>query len=393
MRMSQTRTNRNKVPHRPAQTIRTWGGFSLIELMVALSVFLVVGGAAVALIRRHAPLFNTAQNQTTMNITLRNAVAQLQMEVVNAGTGFAGATPTTFSPIGATFTKAAIPNCNATANYVAGCFDRLSLVSVDTSLPQLRPWADVNSITGATVPPTPVDTTNTTFYLTSPLGGTKAQYDAWAKQLTAGSELMFVKGGTDVPSISIIVLSADAVSSGTYIQVTTNAGTKTLNNCVNEAGVQAPATGIPPAVDPLQIYDDGECYRFTGSFDSSLDYVIRVFASATYSVDTSVAGNPKLIRTGATGGIDVIAEQIVGFSVGAWSNWRPNVGAPPVGYASDPASFKNDWASIRSLQIQLIARTQPNSDNPSSFKNSYDQGPYQVQGISVVINPRNLNTN
>ncbi len=73
-------------------------GFSLIELMVAMSVFMIVGGAAIALVRRHMPLFNSAQNQTNLNITLRNAVAQFQMEVVNAGTGFAGATPTLFRP-------------------------------------------------------------------------------------------------------------------------------------------------------------------------------------------------------------------------------------------------------------------------------------------------------
>ena len=72
---------------RPARRKKPARGFSLVELMVAMSVFLIVGGAAVALVRRHAPLFNSAQNQAGLNITLRNAVAQLQMEVVNAGTG------------------------------------------------------------------------------------------------------------------------------------------------------------------------------------------------------------------------------------------------------------------------------------------------------------------
>jgi hypothetical protein len=43
----------------------------------------------------------------------------------------------------------------------------------------------------------------------------------------------------------------------------------------------------------------------------------------------------------------------------------------------------------------LIARATPNSDNSNgtNFTNTYDQGPYQVQGVSVVINPRNLNSN
>lgn len=368
-----------------------WSGFSLIELMVALAVFLIVGGAAVSLVRRHTPLFNTAQNQAGLNITLRNAVAQLQMEVVNAGTGFSGATPSTFSPIGATITKAAVPNCNATANYVAGCFDRLSLIAVDTSLPPLAPWGDTGLSTNA-------DTSNTTLYLSNPLGGTPAQYDAWAKALPAETELMFVQGGTDVPSIALVVLKDPAVSKGNYIQITTTSATQTINNCHDETNtvMPNPVTGIPSEPDPLGIYDfiqNGECYRFTGNFNGQLDHVVRLFASASYSVDTTVPANPKLVRISATGAQDVIAEQIVGFSVGAWSNWRAAAGAPPVGYTMDPTNFKSDWASIRSLQIQLIARTTPNSDNPSNFKNSYDQGPYQVQGISVVINPRNLNTN
>ena len=391
MKINQRSSNSGQRTRRSPEKTTPWSGFSLLELLVAMSVFLVVGGAAVSLVRKHAPLFNNAQNQTGLNIALRNAVAQLQMEVVNAGTGFAGATPTTFSPIGATITKATTPNCNATANYVASCFDRLSLISVDTSLPPLAPWGDAGLTTNA-------DTTNTTLYLSNPLGGTAAQYSAWAKPLIAGTELMFVQGGTDVPSIALVVLKVDAVPNGNSIQITTTNPTQTLNNCRDETDtvIPTPITGIPPGPDPLGIYDfiqNGECYRFTGNFNGQLDHVVRLFASASYSVDTSVAGNPKLVRTGSTGAQDVIAEQIVGFTVGAWSNWRPGTLAPAVGYTTDPANFKSDWASVRSLQIQLIARTPPNSDNPSNFRNNYDQGPYQVQGISVVINPRNLNTN
>src|ERR1700749_1808544 len=81
-------------------------GFSLIELMVAMSLFLVIGGAVVALIRRHVPLFNTAQNQASLNVSLRNAVAQLQMEVVNAGSSYSATNPMPFWPIGATITPA-----------------------------------------------------------------------------------------------------------------------------------------------------------------------------------------------------------------------------------------------------------------------------------------------
>jgi hypothetical protein len=349
--------------------------------MVAMGVFLIVGGAAVSLVRRHVPLFNTAQNQTNLNITLRNAVAQLQMEVVNAGTGFAnGAAPVAFSPMGATIKKAANPACRLAAVYGPNCFDQLKLISVDGSVPALAPSSNAAGTAG-------IDTTAAgPIFLTfpgNPAGATPAQYAAWAASLTAGTELMLVQGGTDItsptgqPSISIIVLGAPAVVNGSSIQLTPAA----------VAGVAGCAFG--PLVDPLNIYDPAECPRFANSFKPGLDYVVKLISGATYSVDATNPANPKLVRTDAAGNQDIIAEQIIGFTVGAWSSQK----AGGAGYTTNPADYNSDWASIRSIQIQLVARAAPNSDNPSTFQNAYDQGSYQVQGMSVVINPRNLNTN
>jgi prepilin-type N-terminal cleavage/methylation domain-containing protein len=385
---SQTSANhysRQQTGRKPAS------GFSLLELMIAMGVFLIVGGAAVSLVRRHMPLFNTAQNQTTLNISLRNAVAQLQMEVVNAGTGFAAAAPVAFSPMGATITKAANPNCRATANYIAGCFDQLSLISVDGNLPPLAPSADA---LGAVA----IDTTTTNvIFLTmpgNPAAATPAQYLAWAGSLKAGTELMFVQGGTDVgpagqPSISIIVLQIDAVPVGNSIQLTTTGATLANVACPNAGNV----SGIPAALDPLKLYDIGECGRFTGKFSPGLDYAVKLVAGATYSVDATTPANPKLVRTDPAGKQDIIAEQIIGFTVGAWSSQRVVGGLIAPGYTTNPADYKSDWASVRSIQVQLVARATPNTDNPSTFQNAYDQGTYQVQGMSVVINPRNLNSN
>jgi type II secretory pathway pseudopilin PulG len=369
-------------------------GFSLVELMVAMSVFMVVGGAAIALVRKHMPLFNSAQNQTNLNITLRNAVAQFQMEVVNAGTGFAGSTATTFSPMGVTISKATSTACKTTATYVAACFDQFTLISVDSTLPLLAP-------TDSTLIGT-ADTSKSPLFLINPAGGTAANYTAWAALIPAGTELMFVQGGTDIPAgqalISIVTVAS--VTSGTNnIQITTTSQNKTVS-CA--AGTFAPgqASGTPDTTDILQdhlrIYDAAECGRFTGTFNPGLDYVVKLIAGATYSVDASNPANPKLVRTNAAGTQDVIAEQIIGFTVGAWSSQKcpsPCAGAPTPGYTTDPLDYGKDWASIRSLQVQLVARATPNSDNPSAFQNAYDGGNYQVQGVSVVVNPRNLNTN
>jgi Tfp pilus assembly protein PilW len=409
--MSNSNKASNQIPKNLLR-YKTVAGFSLIELMVAMSLFMIVGGAAIALVRRHMPLFNTAQNQTNLNISLRNAVAQLQMEVVNAGTGFTSA-PTAFSPMGATISKAQTPGCNTASTpavYTTLCFDTLNLISVDNSIPLLSPYGDAGLTTNA-------DTSKggSIYLSSSDTTVTAANYAAWAALLPKGTELMFVQGGTGIPSISIIVLGANAVPNANSIQITANQGTQTGVACtpkdengnpVLDANNQPitsvngtptpdpnPADIASPANDLLKLYDLAECGRFTASFNPKLDYVVKLIKSASYSVDATNPANPKLIRTSATGTQDVIAEQIIGFTVGAWSSQKVVAGAINPGYSTNPNDFNSDWASVRSLQIQIVARATPNSDNPSTFQNAYDQGSYQVQGISVVVNPRNLNTN
>jgi hypothetical protein len=55
--------------------------------------------------------------------------------------------------------------------------------------------------------------------------------------------------------------------------------------------------------------------------------------------------------------------------------------------------YKNDWTEIRALRISLLGRTSPSTDVNNHYKNTYDQGPYKIEGISVTINPRNLSMN
>jgi hypothetical protein len=264
------------------------------------------------------------------------------------------------------------------------------LIDADTNLPALAPSLDA---AGTTTMDTNASATLFLTFPGNPALATTAQYDAWAALLTRGTEIMLVQGGTDMvagqPSITVVVVGPGGASrSGNSVSVPITQ-TTTLNTCPNGAGTVA-ISGIP-ATDPLNIYDAGECLRFTNKFNPSLDYAIKLNAT-TYSVDGTDNTNPKLIRTSPTGAQDVIAEQIVGFNVGAWSSiFNGGTG----GYSHKPADYNSDWASVRSLQIQLIARATPSSDNnnSSNFVNTYDGGPYQVQGVSVVINPRNLNTN
>src|ERR1035438_4249823 len=116
-------------------------GFSLMELMVAMAVFLVVGGAAVDLFRKHVPLFSQQQSQTAVNVAMRNAAAQMQIDLANAGSGYYAGINIPAWPIGLTIVNPAVgaPCFTAPSTYGAGCFDTLNIISADPSTPPANP--------------------------------------------------------------------------------------------------------------------------------------------------------------------------------------------------------------------------------------------------------------
>src|SRR5256885_1347617 len=63
-------------------------GFSLVELMLALSLFLVISSAAFSLFAKEETTFLHQQAIAGTNIALRNSSAQLQMDLYNAGTAY-----------------------------------------------------------------------------------------------------------------------------------------------------------------------------------------------------------------------------------------------------------------------------------------------------------------
>lgn len=358
---------------------KAWAGFTLVELMVAMAVFMVVGGAAVGLIKQHLPLYTSEQNQAALNVGIRNAVAQMQMDVVNAGSGFYPGANMPFFPVGITISNAGTTSCfNATTFAYSGCFDRLNVITADDTIPPAHPSG--NALGTATV-----DTTSTTLFLTFPgvtPTPTAANLATWASTFVAGTELLLIQGGTDfsnsTPRMTTVTLtSAVGTVSGNAIQVT---HTATL------------AGGVPAVLpDPLGIITSGDSDQLTNSFDPAQDYVIRLSA-ITYGIDaTSDPSNPKLVRvsygSALAGAQNVIAEQIIGFKVGAWNTFTNSYiydSTLPKGLTG----YGGDWTSIRAVRIDLTARAAPNS--ASKFRNGLDGGPYQVQKISVVINPRNL---
>jgi prepilin-type N-terminal cleavage/methylation domain-containing protein len=347
-------------------------GFSLVELMMAMAVFLVVGAAAVGVVRRHAPLFASQQNQAGLNIAMRNVVAQMQIDVVNGGSGYYPGANTPDWPIGITIAIAGPAKCvdPAATDYV-GCTDALSVIEADSTMPVAKPSLNSDG-TGI------ADTKAQDLYLTFAVPPPAAKLTEWAASFKVGDQILLKQGTSSQPKLSTVVLDQPADVNGSSIHIHHRS-----------SSVTTPVL-CPPALaaDTLGIYDKAECAKFQDTFDPATDYVLRLSAITYYIDNTTEPTNPKLIRrVGLTGNRDVIAEQIIGFKVSAWSStWSPNTNT----YSLDPADYSSDWTTVKAVRIVLTGRTPPNSDATTTFRNSVDGGPYQVQAVSVVINPRNL---
>jgi len=334
-------------------------GFSLVELMVAMAIFLVVGGAAVELAKRHVPLFTSQQNQTGLNLAMRNGVAQMQIDVVNAGTGYYQGVNIPSWPIGITVLNSAPgTGCfDAAANtYTSTCFDTLNVIAMDQNTPPSNP-SDI----GANC----VSTTSSSLFVT-PVGATTLTQ--LAADFHTGDQLLLVK--SDGSQMTTTILTSDGLVTGGKVKL-----------AHNPTGVDGTNT---TSADPLALSNTADSNKLGTQFCNT-DWVLKL-SPITYSVDASDPTDPKLVRT-QNGQPSVIAEQIIGFKVGAsiWNGTTDNT------YSFDAASYNHDWSLIRSVRVSMIGRTQ--SDMGNTFRNSFDGGPYKIQSISVVINPRNLSMN
>lgn len=358
-------THRNEVASRTGNSGCHARGFTLLELMITMAVFLVVGGAAVSLVARHVPVFTTEQNQAALNFGLRNAVTQMQIDVANAGEGYYQAADTAGWPIGITVkNQQNTTGCwNATTLvYSASCFDTINIIASDRSTPPSHPS---NSSGGV------VSTTSTTDLYLTPTGTTTlAQLAGYYKQ---NDQILLVSN--DGTQMTTAKLTADAVVSGAYV--------KLVHTQTTAGGINASTTN-----DPYSISTNVDASGLTDTFDNN-DWVIKL-APITYSVDTSNATNPRLMRaqaatSGSAATNDVIAEQVVGFKVGV-SQWNGTTDQPYV-YNSWTYSTP-DFTKVRAVRVTVIGRTPPDISN--RYRNSFDGGPYKIEAVSVVVNPRNL---
>lgn len=342
-------------------------GFTLLELMVSLGVFLVVAGTAFTLFSSHAPLFSRQQNLAGLNVTLRNAVTQMQLDVVNAGNGYYPGADVPSWPIGLTVNNSQ-PNgaCfdPVTHNYSASCFDTLNVITVDPNVPPAHPnppgsscvSTDTSSVLKVDVPPT--------------WTGTAASF---ASSFHTGDQLLLIK--SDGSQMATTILTKDGAV----------AGASGVNLDHNPTGTAA--------ADPFGVtaYAAVNGSNKLGNQFCQGDWMLKI-SWVSYFVDATDPTNPKLVRQVAGSAPEIVAEQVIGFKIGATL-----VNGTPTGAPYDFQNFNYvgyDPSEIRSLLVSVIARSDPRQvGNDLNYRNSFDGGNYQIQSLSAVINPRNLSMN
>lgn len=359
-------------------------GFTLIELMLSVAIFLVVAGAAMSLFKQHANAFPEQQNLSSVNIGLRNSLSMMQMDVVNAGTGYYTTADISSWPTGVTIkNNVAGSNCynSATFTYTSTCFDVLTVISPDQTA---FPGHPDNGAGGCVL------SSSGTVQMTAPTGVSLTSLAAGFKN---NDQVLFMHNGasgnpnTPPMQMTTAKLSADGSVVGARVQLTFGA-----TNTDGSNGTTNDKYGLTTNVDPT-------LGTLTNQFCPSTDWVVKL-NPIIYQVDASNPADPQLTRTQGTS-TTVIADQIIGFKVGASLYNDTSVTSGTYNYNASSYTRNSSTACgycfdlVRSVRISLIGRTPPNQviKYRSVYTNAFDGGPYRIQSASAIINPRNLSMN
>jgi type II secretory pathway pseudopilin PulG len=141
------------------------------------------------------------------------------------------------------------------------------------------------------------------------------------------------------------------------------------------------------------------------------DWIIKLSPIKYYAKQNSDPNNPWQLIRWQNGIESVVMDQLLGFKIGA-NTWDSQSDQSMGGYSSPYYNYQAstyciggngvdctgtggiaqgyNFALIRSVRLSILARTAPNYSQTYKFTNTFDGGPYQVQGTAIVINPRNL---
>jgi prepilin-type N-terminal cleavage/methylation domain-containing protein len=380
-----------------AQTGSRDGAFSLLELLVAMTIFLLVSASVFVLFSQQQSTANQQQGLVGLNIGMRNALGQIQLDLANAGTGYYVGINVPSWPIGVTIINNVPPagtSCYdpATKVYGTNCFDQLNILTAANSTTPPYP-IQVTDQTGGTSPSLNCsNTSNGWAYGQAAAGLTLAQT---AANYNTGNQLLFLNGkGSRMAAV--ILTQAPTVFNSVAVKFTFNP--------TNPDGTNANSNW--QTNDPLDITAcNGSPCANTSSFQAQYcpgDWILRL-NPIIYSVNSSNPSDPELVRTQA-GNPVVVMDQVIGFKVGATilnsinapTQYDYNYNASTYNVNSqNPLTPDSPYifSLVRSVRVSLIGRTKPSTDPSFTFRNPFDGGPYAVQGASVVADPRNLSMN
>jgi prepilin-type N-terminal cleavage/methylation domain-containing protein len=410
--------------HQCASARRRSKGFSLLEMLVAMAVFLVVAGAAFSLFNKHLSLVTQQQNLSNVNIGLRNAMSQLELDLAGAGKNlFSGVqqsgtpvTPFSLGVIVRNHTPAAAGACVANANWAyptnRACFDSLTIINAKqcggTNAPVLQiddPGNSTESLASSSI-----------VWGNDFNPGANLATDASCYK--AGDEILVIQPSTGTAPtcdnnvqfnycMAVVTLTKDAKVSGNKIQLQhnpTGAGTDPLQIIFDPSGL----TNYQNANGLGVGYSSGAYIVDLGDGSSDVTYAV---------VANPVVGNDdQLLRcTGATctaANSQVLTDQVIGFKIGAilWDNSKTNatddanffydaskyctdaIPGADCSLTPPPANDPYDFSLIRAIRVSMIARTTPNSNAAMNrnFRNGFDGGPYLVQQGSVAVDLRTI---
>jgi len=374
-------------------------GFTLLELMVATLIFGIISSAAFSLMAQHQPIFNRQQNLAEVNISLRNAVAQMQIDIANAGANYYTGANIPNYPVGVVVTNNVVSSggdCRSGSplTYSASCFDQMSIITADKATPPANPMSSTSGCIDTTAA---TSGANGTAYL-SPSGSTTgygtgttapAAATTAAASYLSGDQILFVTNSGSQYTTAKLASAGATAKIGTYWYVLLTYGT-------TAGSPSPPGLNTSTANDPYNMTTNTNTMLFN-SFCST-DWVLRILP-ITYQVDISNPSNPVLTRTvtglSQTLSQKTLATQVIGFKLGA-SLFNNTTDTDTTTYSFDAGNYDNgspvhyNYTLVRSIMVSLIGRTNPNPDPSYTFRNSFDNGPYEIQGVSVVINPRNM---
>lgn len=395
-------------------------GFTLIELMVSMAIFLLISSAAFRLFSMQQSSASMLRDQVGLNLGLRNSLAQLELDISNAGSGYFQGINIPTWPVGVTIlnnTVATGSSCydKTKGTYGYNCFDQLNVIAAAD--PTTYPPVSLTSTSGGSNPTSNCSHTNNgVAYTLAAVVNNGGIITTWslpntAKEFKKADQLLLLSASGQ--KLTTVVLTADGSvnSTGTAVQLTFHA--------TNTDGTNT------TAYDPLGITT---CFGNACTAASNLstqfcagDWVIKL-APITYIVcsgpnsptactDTSNTSpdiaNPKLVRI-QNGAQSVVMEQVVGFKIGAaihnsstlstadqyqYNSSCYNSSYDPTNPCPTTPDLAYNFTVVRSVRASIIGRTTPNLNATYTYRNTFDNGPYQVQGMAVVVNPRNMSMN